>query len=90
MKKPTKDELTLLQRDVERIYNLALKCYKKFDGWKDPLDEIFVTEREGNIIRENNKLKKQLEEQKSVNQHLERIYKRDTNTDIPTKTEKQE
>ncbi len=67
-----KENVNLCEVDgyLKDYFDDEIKRIEKKIKEPDPLDEIFLTKRE-------TKLKKQLEEQKSINEHLRQIYKRD-------------
>ena len=70
-------DLSIVDTNLRSYFDDKIKEIEKKINQPDPLDEIFLTDRE-------TKLKKQLVEQKSINEHIRMIYKRDLKKDINT------
>ncbi len=77
-----KDNIIHLKRKVNFTI-VQLNLIKDLLNGKDsPYKEFFKTSLEISLENENKKLKKQILELKSLNEHIRKIYQRDTNHPI--------
>ncbi len=76
-------DLSKIDINLKEYFDERITYIEKKIKQPDPLDEIFLTERE-------TKLKKELEEQKSINGHIRRIYKRDLKSSLFTDSKNKE
>ena len=63
-------DLSKIDFHLKNYFNERISVIEKKIKQPEPLDEIFISEEEM-------KLRKELAEQKSINEHLRNIYKRD-------------
>ncbi len=77
MVKLTIEQVNYIIRDIDRIISISNKLKQKIRGYKDPLDELIVSENEVKLIKENEQLITRVKELEQLNEHVRAVYKRD-------------
>lgn len=89
-KKIGRENIIKIKEEVDRIRSRLCDIIKYSEGYKDPLDDLIYSRRELDTLDKLKKAEKEIEELKSINEHLRKIYKRDLKKELKKQMEKKE